>query len=93
MGVSFVDLDSVVDDPAVRIADIQFDVDAIYAPAYGAGGTYNAETLNKVWHTPTVQWVYWRTAAPDPSGVEYPGPGSYGDTTNYAVEGIVYVAV
>ena len=83
--------------PPPRIADTQFDLEAVYTDPYGSGGGgggYNAQTLNKAWQTTgTPQWVYWRTDDPDPTGTSFPGPGVFGTTTNYGAESIVYVSV
>lgn len=85
--------DVVFGTPPPNVVGDQLGLDAIYVDAYGGGGggAYNAEVVNKAWHVPTVQWVYWRTATPDSSGASYPGPGTFGECTNYAVESIVYV--
>jgi len=86
--------DAVYADPVPYLAVPGADMDAIYSDPYGAGGggAYNAQTLNRAWHTISAQWVYWRTADPDPTGASYPGPGTFGECTNYGVESIVYVS-
>jgi len=57
---------------------------------YGGGGELTARYQNKAWYTITLEWVYWVTDEPDPTGASYPGPGSFGDCTNYRVEMITY---
>lgn len=61
-----------------------------YAEAYGGVAGFTAQYMNKAWYTTGSQWVYWITATPDTTGASYPGPGSFGDCTNYRVESIVY---
>lgn len=86
--------DALFDRPEARPVGVLGDLDALYYDAYGgAGGGYNAQTLNRAWHTVSAQWVYWRTSDPDPTGASYPGPGTFGECTNYGVETIVYVPV
>lgn len=45
---------------------------------------------NKVWDTVAGDWVYWETVYPDPSGLEYPGPGKGTQLVDYGVESIVF---
>lgn len=93
MSVYFVELDFTEGGQPPQLAVPTADRNVIYTEPYGGGGAYNAQTVNKAWHTPTSQWVYWKTDSPDPAGVFYPGPGTFGETTNYSVDSIVYVAV
>jgi len=87
--------DVVYGSPGTKQVDTKFGLEASYADAYGgAGGGYNAQTLNRAWQTTGApHWVYWRTDDPDPTGAHFPGPGVFGTTTNYGVESIVYVSV
>lgn len=43
-------------------------------------------TRNRVWDTQVPGFVAWDTAAPDPSGNNYPGPGTFGvHTSDYVI--------
>jgi len=80
--------------PPDHHGDTSYDLDALYYDAYGGGGgTHDSQTLNRAWHAISAQWVYWKTALPDTTGASYPGPGTFGECTNYGVETIVYVPV
>lgn len=81
--------------PVSRVFGVDGDLSAQYFDPYGSAGagTHDAQTLNRAWHTISAQWVYWRTALPDTTGASYPGPGTFGECTNYGVETIVYVPV
>lgn len=61
------------------------------------GGTANGEdwvptpatpqmVTNRTWSTILSAWVFWQSPEePDPTGLLYPGPGTFGaDTTGYA---------
>jgi len=93
MGVYFVEMSALSGRPPAQKLLEQDTWDVLFADAYGAGGGggYNAETLNRAWHAPTAQWVFWQTTDPDTTGASYPGPGVFGECTNYGVETIVYV--
>lgn len=74
--------------PADHYLDNEYDL----VDAYGGGGL-TGRYLNKAWYTisPLERWVFWFSDdAPDISGVGYPGPGNFGDCTNYRVETVVY---
>jgi hypothetical protein len=59
------------------------------APAGGGSPAPSAQYTNRVWDTVAGRHVRWVTAAPDPAGASYPGPGVYGvDTSDYCVESI-----
>lgn len=81
--------------PPSRFEGLEGGLEATYYDAYGGAGagTHDAQTMNRAWHVPTTQWVYWRTTLPDTTGASYPGPGTFGECTNYGVETIVYVPV
>jgi hypothetical protein len=66
------------------------DEDLEYHEPYGGEGQYNIQTMNKAWHVPTAQWVYWKTDTPDTTGASYPGPGTFGECTNYRAEYVLY---
>lgn len=57
--------------------------------AYGLTG-FTANYMNKAWNTVHSQWAFWITSSPDTTGTAYPGPGSFGECTNYRVETVVY---
>jgi len=69
-------------------ASFEVEEEVSYVDPYGAGGGggYDRKTMNKAWHVPTTQWVNWKTDAPDPTGASYPGPGLFGECTNYRAE-------
>ena len=93
MGVYFIEMDAVDASPPAQTTGNPVDLDVEYSDAYGAGGGYNARTLNKVWQPTHTQWVYWRTDDPDPAGASFPGPGVYGTTTNYTIVSVFYISV
>jgi len=49
-----------------------------FAPVDFGGAVY----VNRVWHIANAVFVRWHTAnVPDPTGVNYPGPGVFGVAT------------
>lgn len=42
---------------------------------------------NRAWDPTAVGFVSWRTGTPDPTGIAYPGPDAFGNTSDYAVVG------
>lgn len=60
---------------------------------YPPGGSHEPYVMNKAWHVPTTQWVRWLTVEPDNSGFEYPGPGTFGECTDFKLEVVTYQPV
>ena len=55
-------------------------------------GSRQVRYVNKAWDTVAGNWVVWETLGKDTSGVEYPGPGTFGVTTSdYRLQGTILV--
>lgn len=57
------------------------------------GGEFDQFVANKAWHVPTAQWVRWLTIDPDVGGQQYPGPGTFGECTDFRLEVVTYQPV
>ena len=57
------------------------------------GGAFDEFVVNKAWHAPTAQWIRWLTIEPDNGGQQYPGPGVFGDCTDFRLEVVTYQPV
>lgn len=56
-------------------------------------GSHIPYVMNKAWHAPTSQWVRWATVQPDQSGLQYPGPGTFAECTDFKLEVVTYKTV
>ena len=74
--------------PIIEGSDLQADLQL--GMIYPRIGTHTPYVINKVWHGPTTQWVRWMTADPDTTGQHYPGPGSFGECTDFMIEAETY---
>jgi hypothetical protein len=72
---------------------VEFSSPILEGDIIGAGGSHTPYVMNKTWHTLTSQWVRWLTVEPDNLGLYYPGPGSFGECSDFRLEIVTYQPV